>query len=202
MTVKSALFIILSSGIITWGLFRLFIGFLFSPQKPVSFLGIKIQGIIPGYRKQLILQVGGWINTQAIPNLKLEEKLTAPGNLEQLMPIIDTHIDDFLRHKLAKEMPMISMFISDKLIAKLKETFMQEIAQLLPKLLGSFAGQLQKKMDATIFLHQLSDNYPDHKIASIFNNSLLKEIAKGSIFALLFGMIAGIAQVIILHFIL
>lgn len=200
MTSTSALFIIVSTGIITWGLFRLLIGFLFSPQKPISFLGIKIQGIIPSYRKQLILQAGKWINTQGIPNLNLQEKLADPGNLEQLMPIIDEHIDDFLRNKLAKEMPMISMFISDKLIAKLKDTFMQEIAQLLPKLLGSFAGQLQQRMDATVLLNQLSDNYPNHKIATIFNNSLQKEIAKGSIFALVFGIIAGIVQLIILHF--
>jgi uncharacterized membrane protein YheB (UPF0754 family) len=202
MTATSALFIILSSGIISCGLFRLLIVFLFRPQKPFTVLGIKIQGIIPCYRKQLIQQVGAWINTQAIPNLKLEEKLTAPGNLEQLMPIIETHIDDFLRNKLAKEMPMISMFISDKLIAKLKETFMQEIAQLLPKLLGSFAGQLQQKADATLFLYQLSDNYPDHKIQSVFNITLQKEIAKGSIFSLLFGIVAGIVQVIILYFLL
>ncbi|MFZ9694960.1 MAG: hypothetical protein ACO3AY_03705 [Chitinophagaceae bacterium] len=202
MTITNVLFIVLSTGIITWSLFRLLIGFLFSPQKPINFLRIKIQGIIPGYRKQLIQQVGEWINTQAIPKLQLQEKLTAPGNLEQLMPIIDEHIDDFLRNKLAKEMPMISMFISDKLIEKLKETFMQEIAHLLPKLLGSFAGQLQQKMDATVFLHQLSDNFPDHKIASIFNNSLQKEITKGSIFVLLFGTVAGIVQVIILYFIL
>jgi hypothetical protein len=202
MNLQSALFIIGSSGLITWALFKLFMGFLFSPQNPILVAGIKIQGVIPGYRKQLIKELGAWINTQAIPYLKLEEKLTAPGNLEKLMPIIDTHIDDFLRHKLAKEMPMISMFISDKLIAKLKDTFMQEIALLLPKLLGSFAGQLQQNMDATIFLNQLSENYPDHKIQSIFNNSLQKEIAKGSNFAVLFGMIAGLIQVIILSLIL
>lgn len=202
MTVSIAIFIIISSGAISWLLFQLLLGFLFSPKKPLLLLGYKIQGIIPQYRSRLIAKIGEWINTRAIPNLNLQEKLTAPGNLEQLMPIIEEHIDDFLRNKLTKEMPIISMFIGDKTIVKLKETFLQEIAQLLPKLLQSFAGQLQEKMDATNFINQLSDNYPDHKIQLIFKQSLQKEITKGSIFAFLFGMIAGLAQIIILYFIL
>lgn len=202
MTATIALFIIGSTGIICWLFFRGLVTFLFSPQKPVTIGGMKIQGLVPQYRNQLIQQTGVWINTQLIPTLKLEEKLTASENLEKLMPVIEEHIDDFLRNKLTQEMPMISMFIGDKTINKLKETFLKEISTLLPKLLVSFAGQLQHQMDATVFLHQLSNNYPDHKIQSIFNHSLQKEIKKGSSFALLFGLIAGLLQVIILYWIL
>lgn len=202
MTVTIALIIIGSTGIICWLFFRVLLIFLFSPLKPVSLAGMKIQGLLPRYRIQLIRETGVWINTQLIPTLKLEEKLIAPENLEKLMPVIEEHIDDFLRHKLTQEMPMISMFIGDKTINKLKETFLKEISNLLPKLLVSFAGQLQGNMDATVFLHQLSNNYPDHKIQSIFNHSLQKEIKKGSNFALLFGLIAGLIQVIILYCIL
>lgn len=202
MTAIIALFIIGSTGIVCWLFFRVLVHFLFSPLKPVTIGGMKIQGLLPRYRNQLIQETGVWINTQLIPTLKLEEKLTDPGTLEKLMPVIEEHIDDFLRNKLTQEMPMISMFIGDKTINKLKETFLKEISNLLPKLLVSFAVQLQQKMDATVFLHQLSNNYPDHKIQSIFYNSLQKEIKKGASFALLFGLIAGLLQVIVIYCIL
>jgi uncharacterized membrane protein YheB (UPF0754 family) len=202
MTATIALFIIGSTGVICWLFFRGLLSFLFSPVKPIIIAGLKIQGILPRFRNQLIQETGEWINTQLMPSLKLEEKLTDPGTLNKLLPVIEEHIDDFLRNKLTQEMPMISMFIGDKTINKLKETFLKEISNLLPKLLLSFAGELQQKMDATVFLHQLSNNYPDHKIKSIFTHSLQKEIQKGTNIALLFGAIAGLIQVIILYWIL
>lgn len=202
MTATIALFIIASTAVICWLLFKLLLGILFQPVKPIVIGGITIQGLLPRYKNQLISQIGEWINTTALPKLKLEEKITDPGSLEKLMPLIEEHIDDFLRNKLTKEMPMISMFIGDKTLSKLKETFLQEISNLLPKLLHSFAGQLQQKMDATVFINQLSLHYPDHKIQSVFNKTLRKEITKASNFAFLFGMVAGLAQVIILYWIL
>ena len=48
------------------------------------------------------------------------------------MPMIEDHVDEFLRHKLGKEMPCLSLFIGDKTIKHSKWIFMQELEDAFP----------------------------------------------------------------------
>src|SRR6185503_13153356 len=62
-----------------------------------------------------------------IPNTDdMERKISDPAVLKTASPLIEKHVDDFLRIRLSKEMPFISHFIGDKTISSLKNLFMQE----------------------------------------------------------------------------
>src|SRR6476620_10910228 len=50
----------------------------------------------------------------------LTAKLTNEEAVEKILPVAEEHIDHFLRVKLPAAMPMLSMFISDKLVADMK----------------------------------------------------------------------------------
>jgi len=63
------------------------------------------------------------------------------------MPLVETHIDDFLRHKLKDKMPVISMFISDKLVNSMKEVFLKEIEDIFPQVLKQFSDNLYNDLD-------------------------------------------------------
>lgn len=72
----------------------------------------------------------------------IEEKISDPSILQKIMPIIEEHIDDFLRNKLKKEMPFIGAFIGDKTIGSLKKVFMTELETLFPNIMKSYASNL------------------------------------------------------------
>lgn len=82
-----------------------------------------------------------------IPWEKLEEQLTAEDNINKLLPTIEQHIDDFLRNRLSKAMPVISLFIGDRTINQLKEIFMKELSGLLPATLSSYIQNLRNDLD-------------------------------------------------------
>ena len=63
------------------------------------------------------------------------------------MPIVETHVDDFLRNKLKEKMPMIGMFIGEKTIGNLKEVFLKEIEDLFPQVLTQFTSNLRNQVD-------------------------------------------------------
>ncbi|MBC7946810.1 MAG: DUF445 domain-containing protein [Chitinophagaceae bacterium] len=95
----------------------------------------------------------------------IEEKIKDPSNVKKIMPLVETHIDDFLRNKLKQKMPMIGMLIGDKTINSLKEVFMKEIEELFPAVLSQFSGNLKNEIDipkmvagkiAAITPHQLN----------------------------------------------
>ena len=111
--------------LISWGM----VGILFYPKKPIL-----------GWQAPLI----GWARNFNLTHLLSEEKLDT--QLDKVMPIIDHKLDDFFRHRLTEKLPMISMFIGDKTIQQLKSVFMEELRQMFPSLMHSFASNMQKDL--------------------------------------------------------
>jgi hypothetical protein len=63
-----------------------------------------------------------------------------------ILPLADTHVDDFLRNKLPKAMPVMSMLVGEKTIAQLKAVFMEELQNLLPEFAERCAGKLAARL--------------------------------------------------------
>jgi len=68
-------------------------------------------------------------------------------NLEKILPLIDKHIDDFLRNKLPIEIPMVAMFVGDKTIITLKQSFLKEMQLLFPEVMKGYVDNLKDKME-------------------------------------------------------
>lgn len=66
--------------------------------------------------------------------------------LPEVLPLAETHVDDFLRNKLPKAMPVVGMFIGDKTIAQFKAVFMEELQTLLPEFVESCARKLARQL--------------------------------------------------------
>lgn len=66
----------------------------------------------------------------------------APAAFEQMRPLVETKIDEFLRVKLPQSMPMISMFVGDKTINQLKTVFMSELELIFPEVIGDYSAGL------------------------------------------------------------
>ena len=77
---------------------------------------------------------------------EIQKQLTHPSVTASVMPVIENHMDDFLRTRLSKEFPMISMFIGDKTITSLKTTFIREIQTMLPGVMVRFSETLGSRL--------------------------------------------------------
>ena len=64
------------------------------------------------------------------------------GAFENIQPLVESQIDNFLRHKLSKAMPMLSMFIGEKTIIQLKTVFMKELEEIFPGVMGKYTSRL------------------------------------------------------------
>ena len=120
---------------------------LFHPRTPKRILGITFHGIFPKRQQKFAEKLGKLVSEEFLSFDDIEAKISNPENLKQIMPIIETHIDDFLRNKLKDEMPVISMFIGDKTIGNLKTMFMKEIETLLPIVMKQYAANLKTELD-------------------------------------------------------
>ena len=82
---------------------------------------------------------------------------TDPATIEKILPFAETHIDTFLRVKLPAAMPMLAMFISDKLVADMKAIFMKELQELFPALIEEYFRNVKKNFNiANVISTQLN----------------------------------------------
>ena len=122
----------------------------------------------------------------------LEEKINDPRNLENVLPVIETHIDRFLNEKLKQEMPMISMFIGSKTTDKLKEVFMKEIQLLFPQVISKFAGNLTANLDIERMIASKINDTGTKAIEKMAKQHLATEIRTFKLLGVITGFIVDL----------
>lgn len=190
------------SAFIGWVTNRIAIKMLFHPREPKKIMGITFQGIFPKRQKQFAEKLGKLVSNEFLSFTDIEQKISDPRNLKMVMPMIEKHVDEFLRTRLSDEMPVISMFIGDKTITKLKTAFMREIETLFPQVMKQFAGNLKKELDLEHIVIEKVSSFSSDKLEEILYQIMSKEFKFVEIIGAVIGFIIGVLQVVITQFIL
>jgi uncharacterized membrane protein YheB (UPF0754 family) len=155
---------------------------LFRPKQPKKILGITFHGIFPKRQMQFAQHLGKLVSKELLSYTDIEEKITHPDNLKKIMPIVDEHIENFLKNKLSTSLPMLSMFIGDKTIQQLKETFM---------------GTLQQELDLEKIVVEKVSNFSSEKLEEILLQIMSKEFKFVEIIGAVLGFLIGLLQVLL-----
>jgi len=187
----------LISAFIGWFPNWIAIKMLFHPRLPLKVLGITFQGIFPKRQHLFAQKLGKLVSEELLSFKDIEAKITDGSNLQQVMPLVETHIDNFLRNKLAAEMPIISMFIGDKTIEQLKSVFMKELESLFPVLMTSYMDKLKHELDLEAIVTDKVSNFSSDKLEEILQSIMSKEFKFIEIIGAVLGFLIGIIQVFI-----
>ena len=190
------------SAFIGWITNRVAIKMLFHPRESKKILGITFQGIFPKRQKQFAEKLGKLVSNEFLSFTDIEQKISDPQNLKKVMPMIEKHVDEFLRTRLSDEMPVISMFIGDSTITKLKIAFMKEIETLFPQVMKQFAGNLKSELDLEHIVIEKVSAFSSDKLEEILYQIMSKEFKFVEIIGAVIGFIIGVFQVVLTQFIL
>ena len=185
------------SGFIGWVTNWVAIKMLFHPRKPLRLPGMTIQGIFPKRQEQFAIKLGKLVSEQLLSFKDIEQKIVSPENLQKLMPVVETHVDDFLRKKLADVFPVISMFIGEKTIAQLKGHFLNELETLFPILMKRYMGHLQAELDLEKIVTEKVAGFSSDKLEEILMSIMAREFRFVEILGGVLGFIIGLLQVAI-----
>lgn len=185
------------SAFIGWFTNWIAIKMLFHPREPRNILGIRFHGIFPKRQRQFAEKLGKLVSEQLLSFQDIEQKITHPDNLKKIMPHIETHIDQFLRVKLAEQMPVISMFIGDKTISELKSIFTAELETLFPVIMQKYMGSLQDQLDLEKIIVDKVSGFSSDKLEEILNAIMSKEFRFVEIIGGVLGFVIGLLQILI-----
>jgi uncharacterized membrane protein YheB (UPF0754 family) len=191
------LLIPLLSALSGWLIVKLLIRSLFRPLPFSTLAGAQSKGILGKHQQELAARIGKMASSMLNP-ANLEEMISDPSHVEKLKPMIEDHVDGFLRVKLKEQMPMISMFVGDKTIQTLKTVFMQEIETLFPQVMRKFAGNLEKEFDIEQMVVTKINSLSVSSMESAFYDDFGREIRAAALLGALIGLLAGLLQLTIL----
>ena len=171
---------------------------IFRPLEPQKVIGFTWQGILPAHKQQIALKIGQIAASEFASFPGIEEKISDPGNMEKIKPLIETHIDDFLRNKLKEQMPMVGMFIGDKTINTLKVVFMQEIESLFPQVMQQFAGELKNDLNIEQMVVSKIAGISSAQIESLLYKKLGTQFRAAAMIGAVTGLLIGLIQLAII----
>lgn len=173
---------------------------LFHPKEPKRILGITFHGIFPKRQQSFAEKLGRMISEEFLSYEDIENKIADPKNLQKVMPIIESHVDMFLREKLSDEMPFISLFIGEKTRRSLKNVFMRELETLFPQLMKGYARNLEAELDLEKIVTEKVSSFSSDKLESILYQIMSKEFRFVEILGGIIGFVIGVVQVLISYF--
>ena len=184
-----------------WLVIKIFFTVLFRPHKPRSILGLRVQGILPKKQSVIAAKAGKIVAEEFFSLTTIEEKISDPATLQKIMPLIEEHIDDFLRNKLKKEMPFIGMLIGDKTIGSLKKVFMTELETLFPNIMRSYASNLIADLDIEQLVTKKIAAASIQQVEKSFKENFSRELLLVQLASTSIGLIIGlIVLVVIVYF--
>lgn len=187
----------LISGFIGWVTNWVAIKMLFHPREPMVVLGYTLQGIFPKRQRQFAEKLGRLVSQELLSFSEIERKVTDPANLARLMPVVEKHVDHFLRERLPDAFPVISMFIGDKTINQLKTHFMAELDSLFPDVMKRYMGNLQSELDLEKIVVDKVSGFSSDKLEEILMGIMSKEFRFVEILGGVLGFLIGLVQVAI-----
>lgn len=185
------------SAFIGWFTNWIAIKMLFHPREPKKILGITFQGIFPKRQRQFAMKLGKLVSSELLSFNEIQQKIADPQNVSKVLPILEEHIDTFLREKLTAEIPMLGMLIGDKTIGQVKGVFIKELEQLFPVLMQQYMNKLENDLDLEKIVIEKVGNFSSNKLEDILNQIMWTEFRFVEIIGAVLGFIIGMLQVLL-----
>ena len=183
------------SAFIGWFANWIAIKMLFHPRKPKKILGITFQGVFPKRQQQYAMKLGKLVSSELLSFADLEQKISDPESVSKILPLLETHIDFFLRQKLTAEIPMLGMLIGDKTIGQVKAIFIKELEELFPVLMKQYMTTLKSELDLEKIVIEKVANFSSNKLEEILNQIMSTEFRFVEIIGAVLGFVIGLLQV-------
>jgi hypothetical protein len=197
---NTILFLPLTCAFVAWLSVRCVFYFMIYPVQPSSILGIKVQGILFGSRQQIATYIGAAVASELKNSGQaFVSSMVGGDSLQAVHPMIEAHLDSFLRVKLKEKMPVIAAFIGESTIVKLKEGMMEEITLLLPEVITGYAGKMVAHPEISSYISQRINAVSADTIVDSIPPQLKKMFALVPIYAAVIGGVIGALVVWVLH---
>lgn len=184
------------SAFIGWFTNWIAIKMLFHPREPMKLGFMALQGIFPKRQRQFAEKLGKLVADELLSFEDIREKLTDPQKIKNIIPLVEEHLEYFLRKKLPDAMPVLSMFIGDSTIKQIKDVLVTELDSLFPLMIDKYLQNTQDELDLEKIVTEKVSGFSSDKLEQILNGIMSKEFRFVEIIGGVLGFVIGIIQLL------
>lgn len=181
-----------------WLGIRILLRLLFRPAMPARIAGVRIQGILPANQKAIAAGIATTVSNDLLRLDTIAEKMRDPERVQALMPAIETHIDAFLQTRLKEKIPVLAMFLSDGVVTMIRGSLLDEIAALLPIVIGQYTEGLAGSLNIEEKVREKIADYPAERLEQLLQERFGNELRMAGMLGAGFGFIIGVLQTALL----
>lgn len=170
---------------------------LFHPKEPKNFLLFKVQGVFPKRQKVMAEKLGHIVASELFSIDDVVEKMKSTEN-KDVLGFVEKKIDDFINVKLVASMPMLAMFLNDDLKNKIRTTLLEEISEVIPGVIDSYANKLKNEIDVKSIVYDKVVSFSSDKLEDILYAIMKKEFKFIELLGGVLGFVIGLIQLLIL----
>ncbi len=184
------------SAFIGWITNYLAVKMIFRPRKEIRFLGLRIIGLIPKRKKDLAMKIAQTVETELISHRDIKAIIQTEEFHLQIGNVIKSKIDSLIQNKLASN-PLISMFITPEIIARLSDTMMDELNKEIPGVIDTLFQTVESRIDFQKIIKEKIEGFDLTKLESIIYSIASKELRAIEILGGVLGFVVGLVQLVI-----
>lgn len=184
----------LISALIGWVTNFLAVKMIFHPYTEISFLGFKLQGLLPKRKADLAEKIGNTVEQELISHEDIQKAVDNPQFHKELTNGVLAAIEDTINNKLAQN-PLIAMFLTGATAAMIKEMLAEEVEKQVPRFMEQMFEKLEDQIDVKSLVQEKINNFDMSKLEDIIYNIAAKELKAIEVFGAILGGVVGIGQV-------
>lgn len=184
------------SAFIGWFTNWIAIKMLFHPKMPMKIGPFVLQGIFPKRQRQFAEKLGKLVADELLSFDDIRAKLTDPEKIKNIIPMVEEHLEHFLRNKLPQAMPVLAMFIGDSTINQIKTVLVAELDSLFPKMIDQYLQNTQSELDLERIVTDKVSNFSSDKLEQILQGIMSREFRFVEIIGGVLGFVIGLIQLL------
>ena len=183
------------ASLIGWITNYLGVKMLFHPKLPISILGISIQGVFPKRQAQLARKLGDLVSDELFSVDEVSNKIKDFSTRPETMEMVGKRIEKTVREKLVKSFPMLSMFLSDDMIAKITGIFKVELQDFIRESADALTEKLESELNVREMVTEKVEAFSTEKLEELLTSLMKKEFRFIELVGAFLGFLIGCIQV-------
>ena len=185
------------SALIGWITNYIAVKMIFRPKKPVSFLGLKIWGLIPKRKSDLATKIGETVEKELISHQDIHKIVNTGDFHEEVLRSVMNAIEQFIEQKLGTN-PIVSLILNGEVAGQIREIVKEELREMLPDFMENMFQKVEGRLDFKEIVRNKIEGFDLSRLEQIIYNIAAKELRSIEIFGGILGFVVGIIQVVII----
>ncbi len=192
-------FLPIIAALIGWVTNYLAIKMLFRPREPINFLGLTFQGVFPKRQAQIAEKLGDLVARELFSMRDLGQSIEDHSINEETLAAVGKRIEKTIREKLVSAFPMLSMFLSDEMIAKATSLFKMELEEFIRDSSKLLAKKIEGSIDVKQMVEEKVRSFSSNKIETLFLGFMQREFRFIERTGAILGFLIGCIQVFLIQ---